>query len=104
MALLYRAGLHSTGFKIKATRPLVLRPGSVTRIITEYRIGLCRGYFGIIVPKHSVTLTGLEVKPGVVDWLSISFVLIVFLHKIEKILRKRETGAVYFFAIFLYFI
>ena len=57
-----------------------------------------------MVPKHSVTLTGLEVKPGVVDWLSISFVLIVFLHKIEKFLRKRETGAVYFFAIFLYFI
>ena len=79
MALLYRAGLNSTRFEIKATRPLVLRPGSVTRIITEYRIGLCRGYFGMIVPKYSVTLTGLEVKPGVVDWVSISFVLFLFL-------------------------
>ena len=69
VAILQRATQNSAGHDLRSSLHLLLMPGSLSQVVTSYSVELRRGYFGIVAPKDEVTMSGLEVKLGIVDWV-----------------------------------
>ena len=68
--LLTRSSPYSAGYDIFVGERTTLPAHSISKIRTTYRLRLCLGFFGMIVPKGNLTMMGLDVKVGIVDTVS----------------------------------